>query len=236
MIYYPIIHQNVYATGVITCVAKTNLIDGETITIGDGTQAATVFEFDVNGTGVGGTNVQVNVSTDTTAIQVAARLNTAINGVVAGLLVTSTAVGDGTLTLANNAYGSAGNVAITETVLNVGFVVTGMAGGDAVTSAAAKQSDAIILGFEAPIAIYMPAAWSAADISFLASFDGIAFGILKYEGTEVKHTVVAGDVLVLDHFKFKAVRQLKIRSGVAAAEVAQAATRIITVISAPVAW
>ena len=236
MIFYPIIHQNVYATGGIACIAKASLLDGETVTIGDGTQAATVFEFDVNGTGVGAGHVQVNVSTDTTAIQVAARLTTAINGVVAGLLVTATAVGDGTITLANDAYGSAGNVAITETVDNVGFVVTGMAGGDAVTSAAAKQSDAIILGFEAPITIYMPAAWTAADLSFLGSFDGIAFGILKYEGTEVKYTVVAGDVLVLDHFKFKAVRQLKIRSGVAAAEVAQTATRTFTLVSSPVAW
>jgi hypothetical protein len=233
MIYYPIIHFDVHATGSITCVAKANLIDGETVTIGDGTQAATVFEFDVAGNGVGGTNVQVNVSTDTTAIQVAARLHTAINGVVAGLLVVSTAVGDGTLTLANEGHGEAGNVTITDTVFDPNFAHTGMAGGD---EGAGKQSDAIILGFEAPIAIYMPAAWTAADLSFLGSFDGITYGNLEYEGTEVKLTPTAGDVQVLDHFKFKAIRYLKLRSGVAAAEVAQEATRTFTLVSSPVAW
>lgn len=231
MIFWPIITAAGPATGGITCVAKASLIDGETVTIGDGTQAATVFEFDVNGTGVGGGHVQVNVSTDTTAIQVAARLHTAINGVVAGLLVTSTAVGDGTLTLANDANGEAGNVLIHDAVANIGFLVGGMSGGSL-----GKQSSAVALGFEAPITIYMPAAWTAADLSFLASFDGITYGNLEYEGTEVKLTPAAGDVQVLDHFKFKAVRYLKLRSGLAAAEVAQAATRTFTLVSAPVAW
>jgi hypothetical protein len=236
MIFYPSIHQNVYATGGITCTAKANLIDGETVTISDGTTAY-IFEFDVNGTGVGGGNVQVNVSTDTTAIQVAARLNTAINGTA--ITVTSTAVGDGTLTLANDAYGSVGNVLITETVFDPNFLVTGMSGGD---SGEGKQSDVMVLGgpgspFEAPIAIYMPAVWTAADLSFLASFDGVTYGKLEYEGTEVKITLPgAGDVQALDHFKFKAVRYLKLRSGVAAAEVEQTATRTFTLVSAPVAW
>jgi hypothetical protein len=230
MIYYPIIHQDVYAIGGITCVAKANLIDGETLIISDGTTAY-VFEFDVAGDGVAGTNVQVNVSTDTSAIQVAARLNTAINGTAIG--VTSTAVGDGTLALANDAYGEAANVAITDTVFDPNFAHTGMAGGDA---GLGKQSDVVELGFEAPITIYMPAAWTAADISFLASFDGITYGTLKYEGAEVHHTAVAGDCLVLDHFRFKAVRYLKLRSGVATTEVEQAATRTFTLVSSPVAW
>jgi hypothetical protein len=232
VIYYPIIHQDVYAIGGITCIAKANLVDGETITISDGATAY-IFEFDVAGDGVAPGHVQVNVSTDTTAIQVAARLNTAINGTA--ITVTSTAVGDGTLTLANDAYGEVANVPITESVHNSGFLVTGMAGGDTI-AAAAKQSDVISLGFEAPITIYMPAAWTAADLSFLASFDGITYGNLEYEGTEVKLTPAAGDVQVLDHFKFKAVRYLKLRSGVAAAEVAQTATRTFTLISTPVAW
>ncbi len=117
------------ATGSITCVAKAALVDGETLTLDDGTNAATVFEFDVAGDGVAGGNTQVNVSTDTTAIQVATRLANAINTVAAGLAITATAVGDGTITLANDANGPSGNVAITETVADAGFVVAGMSGG-----------------------------------------------------------------------------------------------------------
>jgi hypothetical protein len=230
MIFYPTIHQDVYAIGGITCIAKANLVDGETVTISDGATAY-IFEFDVAGDGVASGHVQVNVSTDTTAIQVAARLDTAIDGTAIG--VTSTVVGDGTLTLANDAYGEVANVPITDTVFDPNFAHTGMSGGDA---GEGKQSDVVELGFEAPTAIYMPAAWTAADLSFLGSFDGITYGNLEYEGTEVKLTPAAGDVQVLDHFKFKAVRYLKLRSGVAAAEIEQAATRIFTLISSPVAW
>ena len=115
-----------YAGGSITFVAKANLIDGETFTISDGTTAK-VFEFDVDGGGVGGSNVQVNVSGVTTAIEVAGVAHTAING--ATFNVTSTNPGTGTLTLANDASGSTGNVAITDTVTNSGFTHIGMGGG-----------------------------------------------------------------------------------------------------------
>ena len=122
------------AAGSITCVAKASLLDGQTVTISDGTNPASVFEFDVAGDGVTGPNVQVNVSTDTTAIQVAARLHAAINGVVGGLTVTSTDNHDGTLTLAADASGTTHNVAITETVANAGFLVSGMSGGTSADS------------------------------------------------------------------------------------------------------
>lgn len=117
------------ASGTIVCVPKADLIDGETVTIDDGTNTPTVFEFDVNGTGVAGSNVQVNVSSDTTAIQVAARLHAAINGVGGTLTVTSTNPGTGTLNLVNDAPGATGNETITDTVADTDFVVTGMAGG-----------------------------------------------------------------------------------------------------------
>jgi hypothetical protein len=84
------------------------------------------------GTGDGVTpgNTAVTITSDVTAIQVAARLHAAINGVVAGLTVTSTDPGTGTLNLANDAIGTAGNVTITDTVANAGFTHTGMSGGD----------------------------------------------------------------------------------------------------------
>jgi len=118
----------VAATGTITCVAKADMVDGETLTISDGTNTK-VFEFDVNGTGVTAGRVQVDVSSDTSAADIAARLTTAINGVTTGLLVTATDNLDGTIDLENDGTGSVGNATISDTVANAGFTHTGMAGG-----------------------------------------------------------------------------------------------------------
>ncbi|HAM57989.1 MAG TPA: hypothetical protein DCQ64_22275 [Candidatus Rokubacteria bacterium] len=125
----PYVVQAKKATGTITCVAKADLIDAETITISDGTNTPTVFEFDVNGTGVTAGRVQVDVSGATTAADVGTILHTAINGVTTTLLVVSVDNLDGTLDLTNASTGAAGNVVITETVVAAGFLVTGMAGG-----------------------------------------------------------------------------------------------------------
>ncbi len=125
----PYVVQAKKATGTITCVAKANLVDGEIVTISDGTNTPTIFEFDVTGDGVTAGRTAVNVSTATTAADVAAILNTAINGITTGLTVTSTDNLDGTLSLENDAVGAAGNVTITETVVNAGFIVAGMSGG-----------------------------------------------------------------------------------------------------------
>jgi len=113
------------ATGLITCVAKANLIDGETVTIDDGT-GAEVFEFDLVPDGVGGGNVVVDVSTATTAEDVAALLSAAI-------VVTfgpGTAINnlDGTITYQSNVFGVAGNIASSDTVADAGFSITGLSG------------------------------------------------------------------------------------------------------------
>ena len=117
---------NRYAAGSITFVAKADLVDGETFTISDGT-IVKVFEFDVAGDGVVGGRVQVNVSGVTTAIQVAGVAHTAINA--AEFAVTSTDPATGTLILANDARGSAGNVSISDTVADLDFTHIGMGGG-----------------------------------------------------------------------------------------------------------
>ena len=111
----------VAATGTITCVAVADLVDGQTVTI-----AGTVYEFDVAGDGVGGGNETVDVSTLTTDLEVADALATAINGVGDVDAVDNL---DGTISLTHLTTGAAGNVAITETVVNAGFVVAGMSGG-----------------------------------------------------------------------------------------------------------
>lgn len=105
-------------TGTITAVAKASLVDTDFMTIDDGINAAVVYEFDVAGNGVTGGRVQVNVSTDTTAAQVAARLKTAINTAQPYITVVDNL--NGTLTLSSTSR----NMILTETVANAGFTVT----------------------------------------------------------------------------------------------------------------
>lgn len=118
------------ATGTIVCVAKASLVDGETVTIQDD-QATYVFEFDVAGDGVSAGNIQVNVSTDTTADDVGVRLNTAINNSAIRITsVTDAAAGTtDRLILRADKAGTGFNNTITETVAAAGFTVSGMSGG-----------------------------------------------------------------------------------------------------------
>jgi len=117
------------ATGSITTVAKVSLADGETFTIGDGRSTKT-FEFDVLGNGVAAGNVVVDVSPAgvTTADDVRDVMIAAING-VASFAITAEADGAAKLKLTTALPGTIGNVAVTDTVANVGFVPVGMAGG-----------------------------------------------------------------------------------------------------------
>lgn len=124
----PYVVRAMKATGAITCIAKADFVDGETLTIGDGTHSV-VFEFDVAGNGVTPGRTAVDISGATTAASVAVILDAAINGITTGLTVTSTDNLDGTLSLENDATGALGNVVITETVANAGFLVSGMSGG-----------------------------------------------------------------------------------------------------------
>ncbi len=116
----------VVATGSITCVAKASMADTDIVTIGDGVNPVVVYEFDVAGDGVTAGRVQVNISTDTTATQVAARLLTAITANQPLFTVVNTT---GVLALTHKQTGTFANVTITEAVANAGFLVTGMSGG-----------------------------------------------------------------------------------------------------------
>lgn len=119
----------------ITCVAKANLADGDTVTIKVYPQLSSreqtdpylaqpttkVYEFDVPGDGVAAGNQQVNVSADVTNIQVAARLATALG--VGNPELTVTNNGDGTL----DVYAPSRQMVITEQVANAGFTVADQA-------------------------------------------------------------------------------------------------------------
>lgn len=115
----------VAATGTIA-IAAGNAADGNTITIEDGANTETVFEFDTGGVVTAG-NVTVTIGASAAATMV--NLISAINGVTTGLTVTATATtpASGSCTLANDTAGSDGNLSIEKTGANI--TVVGMAGG-----------------------------------------------------------------------------------------------------------
>ncbi len=100
-----------------TCVAKASMADADfmTVVLAAGTS---VYEFDVAGDGVTTGRVRVNISTDTTAAQVATRLRTALLAAQTQLEVTDNT--DGTLTVV------APDLVMTasEHVANAGFTIT----------------------------------------------------------------------------------------------------------------
>jgi hypothetical protein len=118
------------ATGSITTPVAASLVDGETFTLDDGINTPVVFEFDTVPDGVGGGNEVVDISGATTADEVRDIMVIAINGATVPLAMTaSPGAGAGELLLTNTVTGPQGNEAITETVVDAGFVVSGMAGG-----------------------------------------------------------------------------------------------------------
>lgn len=82
------------------------------------------------------------------------------------------------------------------------------------------------------LAILMPAAWTAAALSFQGSADGTNFGsIFSDTGVEYTFAVDAGYMVVLTSTsRFNGMHQIKIRSGTNATPVNQGAERVLTLI------
>jgi hypothetical protein len=116
--------QGVAATGSIT--AKTGALtnDGDTFTIGDGVNSVT-FEFDNNASAP--PNPVTFVGTENAAAM-AALIQTAINAVTTGLLVTAAAPSGAVVGLTNDGVGTAGNVTVTQTGTSI--TPAGMLGGE----------------------------------------------------------------------------------------------------------
>jgi hypothetical protein len=93
-------------------------------------------------------------------------------------------------------------------------------------------SAAVCVGAGVPIVLTMPDAWTAADITFQTSHDGVTYRNL-YDGVnEVKITSpVAGTNVPLDAISFAAARFVKVRSGTSAAAVNQGADRALEIIA-----
>jgi hypothetical protein len=85
------------------------------------------------------------------------------------------------------------------------------------------------------VGIVMPAAWTAANLTFQASEDGAAYANLyDKNGTEITVTAAASRYIELSPSDWCAVPFLKVRSGTAASAVNQAAARTITLVTRPV--
>ena len=114
------------AKGSITTVAGSALSSGDTFTLTDGINAATVFEFNTGSVGLGHVKIALNVAD--TAAAVATKIAAAINGVATSLLIGATASGS-LVSLIHDRATALGNQPILETVTAVGFTVTALAGG-----------------------------------------------------------------------------------------------------------
>lgn len=118
------------AAGSITCVAQASIVDAEKVEITDA--GGTLYTFYFNQTGgytPGGgydaVNLEVDISGDTTDADVA----TTLAGVIDGTVFTAPAPAAAVIAVTQSDPGAAGNVALTENVVNAGFLVSGFAGG-----------------------------------------------------------------------------------------------------------
>lgn len=122
------------ARGRITCVAGALIAEGETLTINDGYGNIQVFEFDQNGVWTAG-RIRVAITALSTATEVRDALRAAIDD--AGFQLTTFVPDDTAIDLVHNEEGTRGNVAMSDTVANAGFIVEGMTGGTIYASGAA---------------------------------------------------------------------------------------------------
>lgn len=121
----------VAATGSITVVDGTTMVDGETFTLNDGVNPPTTFEFDSGG-GVAPGNVAIAFALLDTPAQIAAATQAAINGVGGSLAITANAPAGAVVPLVNDVAGVAGNVSITTSPAPA-FTASGLGGGAAAT-------------------------------------------------------------------------------------------------------
>jgi hypothetical protein len=118
------------AFGSITAITGALLVDGtDTFVLNDGVNPAVTFEFDDNSSVVQTATLRsVAFTAGDSASTVRDTIIAAINGAPT-LAITASIAGPALVGLVNDAPGSVGNVAVTETVANAGFIVAGMSGG-----------------------------------------------------------------------------------------------------------
>jgi len=107
----------------------------------------------------------------------------------------------------------------------------GIAPVTATISSGTSLSGVIDLGIDTAMAIVMPAAWTAAAVTFQVSLDNVTWSNLKNKSDDSEYTctVSQGNSYTLPFTDFVPYRYIKIRSGTAATPVNQAADRIVTI-------
>lgn len=95
-------------------------------------------------------------------------------------------------------------------------------------------STAVNIGELKPLAIIMPAAWTAAAITMQSSMDGVTYHDVYIKGTEYSLTVGVDRHVLLDPGELEGVGPyIKLRSGTAAAAVEQTTgdDRVLTIVA-----
>ncbi|MFA6280382.1 MAG: hypothetical protein WC612_06285 [Bdellovibrionales bacterium] len=112
------------------------------------------------------------------------------------------------------------------------FVVNTLSQETATIAAGAALSGAVNLGGLRLFGLVMPAAWTAAGITFQVSYDGGTSWSNLYDanGNEVSVTVAASRAIALDPVTFAAISMIKVRSGTAAAPVNQIAAAAVQLV------
>lgn len=131
----------------------------------------------------------------------------------------------GTVTVKSGATaGSAPEFRLT----NIETVTVTIANGASLSDEADVGEGRVLVG------ILMPAAWTAASMTFQAGAVSGALGNLYDEyGTEVEYTVDASRYVAVDIPTFASARYVKVRSGTSGTPVNQAAERTITLVTRP---
>ena len=99
----------------------------------------------------------------------------------------------------------------------------------------ASLSSVIDLGSRQLVSILMPAAWTAADITFSVSLDGVTYYSKLVGGTEYKVSDLIGanptasQAIDIPYGDFIGFRYVKIQSGIVGVTVNQGAARTLTV-------
>lgn len=101
----------------------------------------------------------------------------------------------------------------------------------ATISSGTALSDEIVCEGKRLAGIVMPAAWTAADLTFQGSVDGSRFvDIHDDSGTEETVTADADRYIPVNPALWEGVQRIKVRSGTSAAPVNQAADRSIQLV------
>lgn len=192
----------VAATGSVTLLAKVDHVDAETVVVPDGVHPAVTFHIDVTGTYVPGggydsTNVQVDISTATTANDVAVIFKAAVDATTGPLFeITAGTVVGGLTPLTNTiANGALGNVAITETIADGAEVMVGMSSGISATVDEWRVQAALPLEggrdgvADLADADFLSQAWDTSSSPFKRVF-GKNLGLVKYATPGVTATAV----------------------------------------------